>query len=80
VQQASEPAGQEHTTVGVVQVSWAVAEITMGASPQLAEAAEMAQVMVGLVVSTTTSEVEHWQLRPVQAEVAEKLKLTPLFA
>jgi len=55
VQQASEPAGQEHTTVGVVQVSWAVAEITMGASPQLAEAAEMAQVMVGLVVSTTVS-------------------------
>jgi hypothetical protein len=53
VQQAAELAGHEQTTVGGVQQSVPVADTTTGASPQLADAAEMAQLMVGGVVSTT---------------------------
>jgi len=70
VQHAVELAGHEHLTVGGVQQSVAAADTLTAGSPQLAEAAEMAQVMDGGVVSTTVNELEQVALRPVEAEVA----------
>jgi len=54
VQQAAESAGQAQTTVGVQQVSEPVAE-TLTAGPPQVVGPELAQVMVGGVVSTTVS-------------------------
>jgi len=78
VQHAAELAGHEHLTVGGVQQSVAVAETTSGGAPQVAEGAEMAQVITGGVVSTTVSAVLQEAVMPEQDEVAVKDRLTPL--
>jgi hypothetical protein len=53
--QPVQPAGQAHATVAAEQVSVAVADTVKGAPLQASEVADMEQVTVGGVVSTTES-------------------------